>query len=68
MDELEDLDGTAFEQRWLELMTEHHEGAVEMAQAEQEDGSNEDAVALAEDVEASQTAEIDRMREMLAGY
>jgi uncharacterized protein (DUF305 family) len=36
-----------------------------MARAEQTDGENPDAVALAEKIEADQTAEIDRMRELL---
>lgn len=65
MDDLEQLEGAAFEQRWLELMVEHHQGAVEMARVEQEHGTFADAVALAEDIERSQTAEIDRMREMI---
>ncbi len=29
---------------WLEMMREHHEGAVEMARAEQDDGRFPDAV------------------------
>ena len=62
---LEDSDGTAFEQMWLQMMIEHHEGAIEMAQDEQSDGVSDDAVALAESIVASQTAEIDRMETML---
>ena len=58
---LEGTEGAAFETRWLELMIEHHEGAIEMAEAEQEDGTFADAVALAESIEASQAAEIDLM-------
>jgi uncharacterized protein (DUF305 family) len=63
---LEDSDGTAFEQMWLRMMIEHHEGAIEMAQDEQADGLSDDAVALAESIESSQTEEIDRMETMLA--
>ena len=62
---LEDSDGTAFEQMWLQMMIEHHEGAIEMAQDEQADGLSDDAVALAESIESSQTAEIERMETML---
>ena len=63
---LEDSDGTAFEQMWLQMMIEHHEGAIEMAQDEQADGLFPDAVDLAESIEASQGAEIDQMEDLLA--
>ena len=63
---LEGTDGSAFEEMWLEMMIDHHEGAVEMAQEEQADGLFADAVALAESIETSQTAEIALMEEMLA--
>lgn len=62
---LEDADGDSFEQMWLEMMIEHHEGAIEMAQVEQEDGTFADAVALAESIESSQTDEIALMEHML---
>jgi uncharacterized protein (DUF305 family) len=62
---LEDADGDSFEQVWLEMMIEHHEGAIEMAQVEQEDGTFADAVALAESIESSQTDEIALMEDML---
>ncbi|TGN64742.1 DUF305 domain-containing protein [Nocardioides eburneiflavus] len=63
--ELEDAEGGAFESMWLEMMIEHHEGAIEMAEAEQEDGLFADAVALAESIESSQAAEIELMEELL---
>lgn len=62
---LEDADGSSFETMWLQMMIEHHEGAVEMAEAEQEDGVFADAIALAESIEASQTTEIELMEDML---
>ena len=62
---LDETDGDAFEQMWLEMMIEHHEGAIEMAQAEQADGAFEDAVTLAESIETGQSAEIDLMERML---
>jgi uncharacterized protein (DUF305 family) len=67
-DELRDLEDTPdadFQARWLEMMVEHHEGAVEMAKAEQQDGRFKPAVDLAEDIAASQTKEIDTMEELL---
>ena len=65
MAELEAAEGGEFDTMFLQMMIEHHEGAVEMAQAEQEDGVFADAVALAESIEASQTAEIELMEDML---
>lgn len=62
---LEAAQGNAFESMWLEMMIEHHEGAVEMAEAEQEDGLFADAVALAESIESSQAEEIELMEELL---
>lgn len=64
---LGDADDSAFEAMWLEMMIEHHEGAIEMAQAEQADGLFADALGLAESIETSQTAEIELMQEMLDG-
>jgi uncharacterized protein (DUF305 family) len=67
-DAMSDLGGAsdaAFQDMFLAMMIEHHEGAVEMAQQEQEDGRFPPAVELAEQIEAAQTAEIEAMREML---
>lgn len=67
-EELADLDavhGQEFEDMWLEMMIEHHEGAIEMAKDEQADGVFQPAVDLAESIETSQQAEIDHMRELL---
>ncbi len=65
MSALEDAQGSAFDEAFLTMMIEHHEGAIEMAATEQEDGSNSDAVALARTIEEDQTAEVDRMRTLL---
>lgn len=65
MAELEDAQGPDFDRLFLTMMIEHHEGAIDMAAAEQENGENPDAVALAETIEADQTAEIATMRELL---
>lgn len=69
-DELADLDGMMggdWDQMFLTMMIAHHEGAIEMATTEQEDGENPDAVALAEKIEADQTAEITVMEGLLDG-
>lgn len=61
MSSLEDADGSAFQEMWLSMMVAHHEGAVEMAQTEVEDGENPDAVALARSIAQSQAAEIETL-------
>jgi uncharacterized protein (DUF305 family) len=50
---------------WLEMMIEHHEGAIEMARTEQATGENPDAIALAEDIETAQADEIGTMERLL---
>ena len=67
VDELENASDTEFQDMWLEMMVEHHEGAVEMAQGEQEDGQFKDTVDLAGQVIETQTAQIDTMKELLDG-
>ncbi|GAA2828374.1 uncharacterized protein (DUF305 family) [Leucobacter komagatae] len=53
-------------QLFLSQMIEHHEGAVEMARAALDGGSNADVIELAEQVVADQTAEIAAMQDLLA--
>ena len=65
MDELESASGSAFDEMFLSMMIEHHEGAIEMAQTEQADGENPDEIDLAETIEDAQTAEIETMEELL---
>lgn len=57
--------GDEFDQMFLQMMIEHHQGAIEMAQAEQANGENDKALDLAEQIEADQQAEIETMRKML---
>lgn len=65
MRSLEQAPAAQFEQVWLEAMIEHHEGAVEMAQTEQEQGVHSAAVKLAEQVEATQSRQIETMKGLL---
>lgn len=68
-DDMEALDaatGTEAARLFLEQMIEHHEGAIDMAQDEVDNGQNADAVALANDIITSQTEEIATMRELLS--
>jgi uncharacterized protein (DUF305 family) len=65
MTELESTSGTAFDTAFMELMIKHHEGAVEMAKAEQADGAYEPATKMAGEIITSQSAEIERMNTLL---
>jgi uncharacterized protein (DUF305 family) len=65
MSDLKDASGTGFDEMFLEMMVEHHEGAIEMALVEQADGENPQAIDLAKDIEAAQTDEIATMKELL---
>ncbi len=67
MASLEAARGAAFQTAWLEMMVEHHEGAIDMAQTEQAEGEDTEAVALAEEIEAGQAAELIVMEDLLAG-
>lgn len=67
-DQLRDLDrsmGGNWDRMFLTMMIQHHEGAIEMAATEQAEGQNPDAIALAEQIETSQTAEIAVMEDLL---
>ncbi len=66
MDQLADASDASFEDMWLSMMIEHHEGAIEMAELEQTEGEYAPAVELAKDIVASQSVEIDTMRALLS--
>lgn len=53
--------GTDFDKMWVEMMTRHHTGAIEMANTEIKDGQYADAKALAQRIITSQTAEVTKM-------
>jgi uncharacterized protein (DUF305 family) len=57
--------GAEFDRLFLELMTAHHEGALQMA-AEAGDARNPLVVEMAEDTAVKQSVEIDRMQQLLA--
>lgn len=65
MDALAQASGGAFDRLWLEMMLEHHRGAVSESQDEVAYGKDPDAVELAVEIARSQTAEISRMEELL---
>lgn len=66
MAELEAATGEQFDQLWLQMMIEHHQGAIDMAKSEIADGKNPDAIEMAKTIEQTQQAEIDTMTDLLA--
>ena len=66
MEKLESSSGTAFDRLWMELMIQHHEGAVRMSEDELKDGKNLDVKALAQTIVTSQQAEISTMNSLLS--
>lgn len=65
MSMLGNAEGPAFDQMFLTMMISHHEGAIEMAATEQQDGKSPDAIRMAEQIEEAQTAEIALMKSLL---
>ena len=65
MDRLESSTGTEFDRLWLELMIQHHEGAVRMSDDEVKDGKNPEVKALAQTIIKGQQAEITKMNSLL---
>ena len=65
MDALESASDDAFQDMWLEMMVEHHKGALEMSEDEQAKGRFKPAVELASSISTSQSREIDTMQRLL---
>ena len=61
MDALAAAMGPEFDKLWQEMMIKHHEGAIAMAQTEKANGSNPNALGLADRIIAAQQTEIDEM-------
>lgn len=67
MARLQSLNGAEFDKLWLQSMTGHHKGAIEMARTELAGGANADAKRIAQGIADTQQAEIDQMNRMLGG-
>lgn len=63
---LEKAKGTEFDRMWMQMMIEHHEGAIEMANTELQQGVNAEAKKLAQQIIDAQKAEITTMNDLLA--
>ncbi|MET7996638.1 DUF305 domain-containing protein [Amycolatopsis sp. NPDC005232] len=64
---LDQLRDAAYDRKWLELMIQHHSGAVAMARTELAQGSSADAKAMAQRIVDTQEAEITTMKSLLGG-
>ncbi|WP_261554559.1 DUF305 domain-containing protein [Frankia tisae] len=65
MTALRNATGPAFDEMFLAMMIEHHQGAVTMAKTEIRDGLHTPAKQLAENIRRTQTAEISSMQDLL---
>ncbi|WP_245558292.1 DUF305 domain-containing protein [Nocardia thailandica] len=65
MSSLEAMSGPEFDKMWLQMMIDHHRGAVEMAQTEITSGTNPQAKQMAETIVATQQQEIAQMETLL---
>ncbi|SEE40910.1 DUF305 domain-containing protein [Jiangella alba] len=65
LEQLGNTSGAEFDELFLTYMSQHHAGAIDMAAAELNSGSNTLVLELAGDVSVEQGIEIDRMREIL---
>ena len=65
MAQLKDASGAEFNRLFLEGMIKHHQGAIQMADMVIDSG-NEEAALLGKNIVESQSAEIERMRQLLS--
>jgi uncharacterized protein (DUF305 family) len=66
-EELEQATDAAFQERFLELMIEHHEAAVDRAEEQLDEGQYLPARQLAAQIKRTQQREIAAMEKLLAG-
>jgi uncharacterized protein (DUF305 family) len=66
MARLDESSGSAFDRMWLEMMIQHHEGAIDMADDELEDGEFAEAKQMATAIITSQQAEITEMEALIS--
>lgn len=67
MTSLAGLSGPDFDTAWATMMIAHHQGAIAQAETVKANGSDPDALALADEIIVAQQAEIIRMEAILAG-
>ncbi|RDI66879.1 DUF305 domain-containing protein [Nocardia pseudobrasiliensis] len=65
MTALQNATGPEFDRMWMQMMIDHHRGAIDMANAELSSGVNADAKKLAQQIVSAQQTEIQQMQSML---
>lgn len=65
LEQLGNTEGAEFDELFLTYMSQHHAGAIEMADAALAGGTDQLAIEMATDVSVTQGIEIDRMQEIL---
>jgi uncharacterized protein (DUF305 family) len=65
MQQLQTARVAQFDRMWLQMMTQHHQGAVTMATTETQQGQNADARVLAQQIITAQNKEIATMAQLL---
>lgn len=58
--------GEALQIRWLTMMVERHQGAIEMVRTGKDDGEDKQATALATTIVDGQEEQVDQMRDPFA--
>lgn len=66
--ELEVLSGDAFDKTFIEMMTAHHEGAIDMAKLIPSRAKHAEIKKLGEEIIAAQTKEISDMRQWMMDW
>jgi uncharacterized protein (DUF305 family) len=67
LDQLETLSGSAFDQLFLQLMIDHHQGAIDMCVQVMTDGQEPVLQSMANEMLTTQSTQIFQMQEMLIG-
>jgi uncharacterized protein (DUF305 family) len=65
MQQLKGVKGTEFDKMFAEMMIQHHNGAITMAEDERKTGKNDAAVKMADDIVKGQTAEVEQLGDIL---
>jgi uncharacterized protein (DUF305 family) len=65
MTKLQGMKGAEFDRMWLQMMIQHHQGAIDMAKTELAQGGSADAKTLAQKIIDGQQAEITEMNGLL---
>ncbi|UNO43667.1 DUF305 domain-containing protein [Streptomyces sp. MST-110588] len=65
MADLKAAKGTAYDKKFAEMMTEHHNGAIAMAEDERKNGRDAAAKKLAGDIIKGQSAEVEKFKKIL---